>query len=219
MLIDVFYNYEIIILVVIIMCAGVMISEEFNKGTIKLLLVRPYKRTTILVAKFITCLIMIAIAILFVICIQFIVGGCVFGWDSLKLPVIQYNFNTEQVIKLGIIPYLLQITVARLPIYILLVTLSFAISTICNNSPLAIALPLLGYMASSTINMVAQAYHWDWIKYFVTPNWDLTQYLNGGLPEFEGLTAGFSIAICAVYFIIMMVPTFEVFKRKNIKNI
>lgn len=219
MLMGVFGNYEVMILVILIMIAGVMISEEFNKGTIKLLLVKPYKRTSILAAKWITCIAMIFITILFVIGVQFIVGGLTFGWESMDLPIVKYDFATEQITTLGMTSFLGITALCRLPIYVLLVTLSFALSTLTNNSPLAIALPLLGYMGSSMINALAEMYKWDWIRYFVTPNWDLTQYLFGHLPSMQGLTLAFSIAVCFVYLVIMLVPSFVVFKKKNIKNI
>jgi ABC-2 type transport system permease protein len=219
MLMGVFGNYEVMILVVLIMIAGVMISEEFNKGTIKLLLVKPYKRTSILAAKWITCIAMIFITILFVIGVQFIVGGLTFGFESMDLPVVKYDFASDQITTMGITSFIGLTTLCRLPIYVLLVTLSFALSTLTNNSPLAIALPLLGYMGSSMINALAEMYKWDWIRYFVTPNWDLTQFLFGRLPSMAGLTIGFSIIVCLVYLIIMLVPSFVVFKKKNIKNI
>ncbi len=42
-----------------------------------------------------------------------------------------------------------------MPIYILLGTLAFALSTIFNNTPVAITITLMGYIASSIINQFA----------------------------------------------------------------
>ena len=50
---DFFSNYELFIVIIIVMIAGSIVSEEFNKGTIKLLLVKPYSRMKILLSKFI----------------------------------------------------------------------------------------------------------------------------------------------------------------------
>ena len=47
-------------------------------------------------------------------------------------------------------------------------TLSFALSTLFNNSAVAITLTLLGYMGSSMINMIGLQMDLDWIRYFVT---------------------------------------------------
>lgn len=219
MLLSVFDNYEMFIVIIIIMIAGTIVSEEFNKGTVKLLLVRPYKRTTILAAKLITSLLMVIIAIAFTIMVQTIVGGVVFGWESMQLPVVQFNMATQEIVTTSIAQYMFILTLGKLPIYILLTVLAFSLSTLFNNSPLAICLPLLGYMASSMINQMALGFKLNWIIYFVTPNWDLTQYMYGGLPMFYGLKIGFSVAICLAYLIIMFAVAFGVFKKKNIKNI
>ena len=74
-------------------------------------------------------------------------------------------------------------------------------------------------MVSDVINVVALEYNWDWVKYFVTPNWDLSQYLFGGTPLFKGISVEFSILICVIYFAIMIGISIEVFKRRNIKNV
>lgn len=216
---DFFNKYGLFIIVMVIMIAGTIVSEEFNKGTVKLLLVKPYSRNKILLAKFVTVLFMIVFCILAVIVMQLIVGGIIFGFDSLSVPVLKYNFHTNTLQQMNIFQYLGISIVCKLPIIILLATLSFAFSTLFTNSAVAIALPLLGYMGSEVINLLAVQYKVTFLKFFVTPNWDFTNYIFGKLPIMEGLTAGFSAIICIAYFIIMMVPTFMVFKRKNIKNI
>lgn len=218
-LINLFSSYEVFIVMILVIVAGIMISEEFNKGTIKLLLVKPYKRTTILLSKFITCILMVIITTLFVGIVQFIVGGIIFGWGSLTLPVMEFDYVSKQIVSMNLLKYLVLQFITHLPIYILILTLAFALSTLTLNSPLAIALPLLGYMGSSFINILAQERKLTWVKFFVTPNWDLSQYLFGGLPMLENMTCIFSILICAVYFIIMIVPTFITFKKRNIKNV
>ena len=110
-------------------------------------------------------------------------------------------------------------TLGKLPMYILLMTLAFALSTLFTNSALAITIGVLGYMGGPIVNQLAEVYKLQWIKYFVTPNWDLRQYLYGGIPKFDGITLTFSIAIIICYMIIMLVPTYMVFKKRNIKNI
>ena len=218
-LLDLFDNYELFILVFIIMIAGGIVSDEFSKGTIKMLLVRPYHRCKILLSKFIVCILMLIFIILFVAIGQFIVGGIILGFNSLSVPAIIYNYATSQVQTMSIPMYIIITGLAKLPMYILLMTLAFACSTIFINTAVSIVIPLLGYMGSSIINQLALVYDLKFVNYFVTPNWDLTSYFFGGIPQFEGLTIGFSISICLIYFAIMFVTSFTVFKNRNIKNI
>ena len=214
-----FNEFGLFIIVIVVMIAGTIVSEEFNKGTIKLLLIKPYNRTKILLAKFITVLIMIVFATVVIIGMELIVGGLIYGFDSLSLPVVVYNFETNMIQEINIFSYLGLQIFSILPSIILLATLSFALSTIFTNSPVAIALPLLGYMGVAVINQLAIQYNIGFLKYFVTLNWDFTQYLFGGMPLMQGLTPTFSILICIIYFVIMIIPTFIIFKKKNIKNI
>ena len=215
-----FYSqFGIFLIVVVVMIAGTIVSEEFNKGTIKLLLVKPYTRNKILMAKAITTLIMIIFIIVVTLVMQILIGGIIFGFDSLSEPVVAYNFNTNTMEEMNIFANLGVQTLTQLPMIILLATLAFAISTLFTNSTLAITISLLGYMAASIINQLAIGYDLQFMKYFVTMNWDLSIYANGALPYMEGMSMTMSIIICVVYFLIMMIPTFIVFKKRNIKNI
>ena len=215
-----FYSqFGIFLIVVVVMIAGTIVSEEFNKGTIKLLLVKPYTRNKILMAKAITTLIMIIFIIVVTLVMQILIGGIIFGFDSLSEPVVAYNFNTNTMEEMNIFANLGVQTLTQLPMIILLATLAFAISTLFTNSTLAITISLLGYMAASIINQLAIGYDLQFMKYFVTMNWDLSIYANGALPYMEGMNMTMSIIICVVYFLIMMIPTFIVFKKRNIKNI
>lgn len=212
-------SYIVIIVMVIVIIAGISVSEEFNKGTVKLLLVRPYSRTKILIAKLISVFITMVITTISILALQFIVGGIVYGFETYAMQVLQFDFTNNSIITINIFAYLGLMFVCKLPIFILIGTLAFALSTIFLNSPLAIALPIFGYMGSDMINMLALNYKWDWVKYFVTPNWDLSQYLFGGTPMFKNTSVEFSITICAIYFVIMLVASIVSFKKRNIKNV
>ena len=219
MLLKTLSEYELFIIITIVLVAGAIVSDEFNKGTIKLLLVRPYKRSKILLAKFITVLITLLATIIVVCILQFIISGIFFGFNSLNIPVAEYNFNSGKIIEMSIFKKMLIQIAGKLPIYILLGTLAFSLSTLFNNTAVAISVTLLGYMSSDIINQFAHYFKIKWLKFFVTPNWDFTQFYFGKLPNMEGITLLFSAAICLVYFIIMLTYSFLVFKHRNIKNV
>ena len=218
-LLNVFSKYELFIIITIVIIAGAIVSEEFNKGTIKLLLVRPFSRAKILLAKFITVVITVLFIMVVTVILQFIVGGIFFGFDSLSIPAVIYDHSAGKIIEMGIFKNILLTGLGKLPIYVLLGTLAFALSTIFNNTPVAITITLMGYMASSIINQFAYYYDIKWLKFFVTPNWDFTQFFYGGLPLIKGVTVPFSVVICLIYFAIMISVSFVVFRKRNIKNI
>ena len=218
-LLNVFSKYELFIIITIVLIAGAIVSDEFNKGTIKSLLVRPYSRTKILLAKFITVLITVLFIMVVTVILQFIIGGILFGFDSLSIPNVVYNFKTGKIMEVGILKSIICTGLGKLPIYVLLGTLAFALSTLFNNTAVAITITLLGYMASSIVNQFAYYYDMEWLKFFVTPNWDFTQFFYGNLPLIKGMSIPLSIIICLVYFVIMIIPTFVVFNKRNIKNV
>ena len=218
-LLNVFSKYELFIIITIVLIAGAIVSDEFNKGTIKSLLVRPYSRTKILLAKFITVLITVLFIMVVTVILQFIIGGILLGFDSLSIPNVVYNFKTGKIMEVGILKSIICTGLGKLPIYVLLGTLAFALSTLFNNTAVAITITLLGYMASSIVNQFAYYYDMEWLKFFVTPNWDFTQFFYGNLPLIKGMSIPVSIIICLVYFVIMIIPTFVVFNKRNIKNV
>lgn len=211
-------EYEILILIVIVMIGGSIVSDEYSKGTIKLLLIRPHSRSKILTSKLISLFLSIILTFITIAIMQLVVGGIFFGFDSLSIPAVVYNFTTNTTQTYNIFIYLIIMFLANLPKYILISTLAFAIGTIFKNTALATTLGILGYMGSGIINILVIEHNIKILKYFVTLNWNLGEYLFGGLPSFSYVSLPFSIAICILYFIIMLIPTYIIFKKTNIKN-
>ena len=213
-----FDNYIFLILVFGVMIAGSIVSEEYNKGTIKSLLITPYKRNTILLSKFITVLIMLLLFIIVAYFMDFIIGGCFLGFQSITNHVVTYNFSTNTLEIMGLFKYILIKTIAILPEIILLITLAFAVSTIIGNTAFAIVITFAGFIASSIINMFAVYYKIEILKYFVTTNWNFNEYLFGATSQY-GTSFTHAVIVCIIYFLIMVITSFIVFKRKNIKNV
>ena len=113
---NLFGNYELFILIVGIVIAGSIVSEEFNRGTIKLLLVKPYNRVKILISKFIVCMIILILTIAFIYVFQLVVGGVINGFDGFSTPAIVYNFDTNTVETMNLLAYVALIGLCKLPI-------------------------------------------------------------------------------------------------------
>ena len=219
LLINTLSDNFLFIMIIVAAVAGSIVSTEFDKGTIKLLLIRPYSRNKILLSKYIVSMFMIIFAILSAFIMQLIIGGIFFGFSSLNIPVVIYNFVQNKVMHINLFKYIFDNVLAVLPEFILLATLAFAISTITNVSTLGVALPIVGVGAADIINLIAINRNIIPLKYFVTLNWNFTNYLYGGVNSFPTLSIPFSILICAIYFLIMIITAFIIFNKRNIKNI
>lgn len=214
-----FYSeYLFLILVFVIMIAGGIVSDEFNKGTIKSLLTLPYDRKQILLAKLITSLLMIPFITIFLVLLQMIIGGLFFGFSSLNVPVVAYNFKISGLEVMNLFKYFSLNFLGLLPMIVLLTTLAFSLSTILCSTSFAITITFFGFIGSSLINNFALYKKIEFLDYFVTTNWDLTCFMFGGTSEFN-IPMGRSIIICLIYFLIMVAISLIVFKKKNIKNI
>lgn len=215
-----FYSeYYTMILIIIVLISGSIVSEEFSKGTIKLLLVKPYSRIKILLSKYITVLLMVLFAVISTFIMQMIIGGLFFGYDNLWVPYVTYNLTTNAIESIPVLKYFLLSSLATLPQLILLATLGFTLSTIFTSTALANTLTIVGAFGSDIINALAQSFEIEPLKYFVTLNWDWSVYLFGGTSPYKGVTFPFSVVICLIYLVVMLVATFIIFKKKNIKNI
>lgn len=214
-----FYSeYIFLILVFGVMIAGAIVSEEYNKGTIKSLLITPYKRSSILLAKFITVIISTISFIIIAYLMQMVIGGLFLGFGSLSNHVVEYNLATKSLEVMSLFKYVLLYTIATLPQIILLVTLAFAVSTIVGNTAFSIVITFAGVIGSQIINVFAMMDKFKFLQYFVTTNWEFNYYLFGGTNPY-GPSITHAIIVCLVYFLIMIVTSFIVFKKKNIKNI
>lgn len=212
-------DYEFFIVVLIFIICATTICDEFKDGTIKLLLIKPYSRGKILLSKFLASIIVICITILLLIGLQFVIGGIIFGVDSLKLPIVVYDFNKSSIVEYSIFEYMLLRIIIKIPLLLILIIIVFFISVLYTNMMLSITMPLMLYMFSPTLIFLTKKYKLEFMKYLVNINWNLEEYLFGFDPKIQFLSIKFSIIILLLYFVLLSLATYFIFKKKNIKNI
>ena len=215
-----FENFNLIIVIIAIYISCMIVTEETNKRTIKNLLTKPHKRSSILISKMIACLITVLISMVFICVSQYIVGGLIYGFDSYNLGYIGYNFNTENVFIMSVVQFILFEGLAKLPMYIIIILFCIFIGTINNNTSMSMILTLIIFILASTI--LAE---WSKVeslatvsKYFITNNWDFSTYLFGNFSEIPGINLEFSIFIFIVYFSVLVISSIKIFNNKEINN-
>ncbi len=217
-LMDFFDEFMLMIIIMVFMIAGSIMSNEYNNGTIKLLLVRPYSRIKVLLSKYLTVLICILIAILIMVVAELLIGGVTLGFSSLSNPALYYNAKLDTLQVYNIFAYLGLNIIGKLPNLIILATLVFAISTIFANTSLAIIMGFVGQFVGSLFSIFTTSSKW-WLKYIISLNWDWTIYLLKSAPNIEGLSFIFSFVVCLVFLLALIIPTFLIFKHKDIVNV
>lgn len=210
-------DYEIFIIIIIVIISAGIISEEYNKGTIKLLLARPYSRTRILLSKYISCLVILLISIIFLILMELWIGGVIFGFDSLKIPIVVYDLNINNIKEYNIFTYILIRTTYNFPKLLLILTISFGLSTLTLNSVLSSISTFSIYIFNDTIINLLKKY--KIIKYTVFPNYNFITYINGNINKYLNITINHSIIIYIFHFLLIFSSLFVIFKRRDIGNI
>jgi ABC-2 type transport system permease protein len=72
---------------------------------------------------------------------------------------------------------------------------------------------------SQIVNSLAVAYNIKFLKYFITLNWDFSQYAYGAVPAYKYISLPFSISIYILYILLFIFLTFFIFNKRDIKNI
>ena len=211
-------DYEVFIVVMILIVSGILIGEEFNKGTIKLLLIKPYRRESILISKLFAGVIMIVITILFLIICELLLGSVFLGFGDIGIPVVVYDFNIGSIRELNIFVYMFVMILARLPMFIFMLLFCMLFGIISGNSTLGFAVGMIIYSFSSVINNLIVSNNIKIFKYLFTMNWEFSSYLFGGINNFRYLSFKNSFLIYVIYVIILLVIMIINFNRKDIKN-
>ena len=216
-MIDEFSNPNVMIAIVVIVLSATVVSEEFSKGTIKQLLVKPFSRNKIIISKMLAVLIT-SIAFTFAFNIISTVIKGIFEGDLITIfgNDIVYNFNTKKCIEISYIMESLIAFIYALPMIILLGIFVFALSTITTNAPFALGMGFGAYLSESVFQLLIRRA--SLISYAPTLNYNLSPYMFGGMNSIKELYLSKAIAVDIVSFIVLFALIIIVFNKKDIKN-
>ncbi|MGE6377973.1 ABC transporter permease [Peribacillus muralis] len=205
-------------LFVVIVCSS-MVSSEFSDGTIKQLLIRPYKRWKILLSKYITSLLFAALLLVSLVVFSYLIGIIFFGNGSYSDKMLDPQaFGSFSTVVVG--TYFKDMIVYWIPGFLVITTIAFMLSTLFKNQALAVGISIFILFASSTLNMIIQSFigKYEWLKFVLFPHLDLRGYISGAMEMFDGATLGFSIGVLGVYYLVFLALTFFFFQKKDITN-
>ncbi|MEG9296928.1 ABC transporter permease [Mangrovibacillus sp. Mu-81] len=195
----------------IIVAAGI-VASEFSWGTIKLLLIRPISRTKILISKYITVILYGGTLLGILFAVSFLIGLILFGGTDQSVHL---AYIDGKVVEQNIVGYLIKTYLLKSIDVTMMATMAFMISTVFRSSSLAIGISLfLLFMGANATGLLAMKF--DWAKYSLFANTDLTQYTGFSQPLVDGMTMGFSITMLIIYFAIFQLLAFFVFKKRDV---
>lgn len=211
-------EFGLFILIYIVMISGTIVSEEFNKGTIKFLLTKPYKRSKILTAKLLTVLLLIPLIIIIMSLLEVIVGGLILGFDTLNVHILLYNNGLDTLIVRNIFVHLVFILLGNLPIYVVLGIICFMLSTITVSSSAAITITFLFYLVSNVISNLVLMYKIKFLNLFISLHWDFTYLMTYENNPFD-FSVLLSLIVIGLYISVILGVTYIYFNKKDVKNV
>ncbi|UYX53816.1 ABC transporter permease [Bacillus thuringiensis] len=182
------------------------ITDEFQKGTIKQLLIRPRKRITILFSKYITVLLTILFIIFASTLIAMIIGGIVMDGSKTEL--------TLGIVMKSILYQLLS------PFFF--ATLAFFLANVFRNSVLPLIITMFLFFLQGAINMVLMMFAKGVAKFVVFFHLNLSVYdsnklVSGGMePPFTEFTFTTSVLLVVAYFAVLLVASSVLFQKRDV---
>ena len=205
LLIKLFNNFDILMIFIVIYLSSTIISEEYNSGTIKNLLVKPHKRIKIVLSKIVTAIFLTIIISILMVVFQYLLGGIIFGFDSYELESIKYNSLTNNIETMDLMQNTITTLLKKEPMYLLLSLVSMLFGIITNNIALNILISLGLYFISTMEFLINNI-----TKYLFIFNWDLTTNNIINIAQ--------SISICVISFLVIFILLIIIFKKKDISN-
>lgn len=204
--------YALVLLFAVIVASDI-VAGEFSRGTIKMLMVRPHPRWSILLSKYLASVIFGVVLLFELLASTWLMGGFVYGFGGLDSASYSVEAGGEVVKQVTSLSALQASGLAMLSIFFVM-TIAFMISTIFRTSALAIGISILMYFMITNLVVILAQY--EWTKYLVFTNLDLTTYLNFPDGLIEGMSIPFSIWINAGYWLIFVVVTWIIFQKRDI---
>ncbi len=202
----------VIVTIFTVVASADSVAGEFTSGTIKLLLIRPWSRSKILLSKYISLLLLALFMAVVVFVLTLVVNILFFGYDS-SPDVVSKVLHVQR--DLPVIGYMILYYFYEFVSLIITVTLAFMLSTVFRSGGLAIGLSLFVLLAGGTVSGLLSMLDYGWVNYILFLNMNLSTYLNG-TPIKEGMTMGFSVAVLAVYYVVFIAVTWLIFNKRDV---
>lgn len=194
-----------------VVVAASAVAEEFTSGTIKLLLIRPWSRSKILLSKYISIVLFaIMLAVLLFAC-TLLVNWLCFGISA--QPDVKATFPMGE--SASVFSFMLKYYGLTLISSIVTVTLAFMLSTVFRSSGLAIGISLFLLLVVNSFSMLLVGLKYKWVDYVLFLHLDLTQYLFGA-PTRQGMSLGFSLGVLGGYYILFVALTWYIFNKRDV---
>jgi ABC-2 type transport system permease protein len=173
--------YTTIASIIVIILAGGIVSSEFNRNTIKLLMIRPVSRVKIILSKFISVLLIGYFIMFGSMALVTIVNGFIFGFSDFAIPIIKMSAETV-ITQNYIISLFLNLIFYSISM-IFIGSFAFVLSTVTKNTTVSVAVSIIILLGSLPVSAILLGKNIMWLTSTPMP------YINlAAIPVMQHLT-------------------------------
>lgn len=216
--------FAIIVLVFAIYLSAHTISGEINNNTMRFTAIRPVKRSSVFVGKYLAIILMSLILLLFGTITSLTVGGILYGFDSANILMVingYWIFNIHPLIVIGLF------VISLLLIIAVYTAITLMLSTIFKSDLLAMIIGVVIYI----INFILPLFFGmtSWLKFNPLCNINLFSYLGSTSVTNDTILAklfnnivyqGMSIWISLIYVFgittLLLIIGCQIFKKREL---
>jgi ABC-2 type transport system permease protein len=209
------YGVTVLVTLFAVIVSSASVSAEFSDGTIKQLLIRPHQRWVILLSKYVSVILYSLMLLSVLIAAGFVIGSVIFGSGEFNGKFFEMTLDGQKLAELG--PQFFLKVLYYLPSLLIVITISFMLSTLFKSQSLAVGVGIFVLFISSTLGglIVFLAEKYTWAKFLIFPHLDLTVYaLQDEI--LQDVTLPVSLLTLAVYYVLFIALTFTIFQKRDV---
>ncbi|MFD0714304.1 ABC transporter permease [Paenibacillus sp. GCM10027626] len=187
------------------------VAGEFTSGTIKLLLIRPWSRSKILLSKYISLLLFAVVQAILLFVLTLLLNMLLFGNDS-SAGVVSEVFGVQR--DIPPLAYMMLYYMYQFISLIVVVTMAFMLSTVFRSGGLAIGLSLFMLLAGNTVAGILSFLKYEWVDYLLFLHLNLTKFISEVPPGEHSL--GFSLGVLGGYYVVFIALTWYIFNKRDV---
>jgi ABC-2 type transport system permease protein len=221
-----------------IVLAAIIVAKEFSSGTARLLFIRPHSRSKILLSKYVTVMILVAVLNIINVILSFLFTIIFNGFGDIFASNLVVNNGVVEETS-AILSVILAVFLANFRV-VLFVSLAFMMSALCKKSALGIVVGLVSDLLFSTIyEVVALMSGMSALKYTPIAYYQMEGFAGSEIESvisqsftmnilsstnsiLQSATQDLNIWIGIGYFVLFMgvciFATFYPFRKQEIKN-
>ena len=169
-------NNAVFLGIIMIVISGGIVSSEFQKGTIRMLVIKPSKRWKILLSKFLA-LVFIGISLMIVTSFaSFLVNGVMFGFRDYFKPVLSIcSGDVKEICYFGLV--LFKMMCLFIPIMFVSL-IAFCLSTVTHNTALSVGISIFLELSYSLVIVLLLEFGFGFIDLTFFPYLDYSQFFD-----------------------------------------